>query len=221
MKKIFGLLAVICLFAAAPATAQLSYGVKAGLNFSEPPTNISGIKDGHTGWYVGPTLKYTFPVVGLGLGADILYSNSGASVGEETFNKTSLEIPLYLRYDLNIPAAKKAITPFVAVGPQWGYTIGDKEFGKKLSDISSIEDLKEINRYFKFYESCFSLNVGAGIVLLDQFQIHVNYNIALGQTSEYFGNENFKDITLDNFKEKIEYIKSQTNIWQLSVAYLF
>jgi hypothetical protein len=58
------------------------------------------------------------------------------------------------------------------------------------------------------------LNVGLGLVLLKHVQLHLNYNIALGQTSEYYHKEN-------SLTDKIEYIKSQSNIWQLSVAYLF
>ena len=38
MKKLFGLLAAICLFATMPATAQFNFGVKAGVNLSEKPT---------------------------------------------------------------------------------------------------------------------------------------------------------------------------------------
>lgn len=215
MKKSIFLFIIACLFTAVPATAQLDFGIKAGVNLTEKPTNISGIKDMHTGWYAGPMIKYIFPVIGLGLEANALYSESGTSINNESFNKNSIEIPVYLRYELSIPAVKRIIVPFVAVGPQWGFTLGKKEFGKKIEDVKNLEDLTEIGRYFKFNESCFSLNVGLGGILFNHLQIHVNYNIALGQTCEYFGVKNL------NIGDKIEYIKSQTNIWQLSVAYIF
>ena len=216
MKRLSIILVGLCLFIAVPATAQLDFGIKAGLNFSEKPTNIKGIKEGHTGWYAGPMIKFIAPIIGLGVEADALYSNSGTSIGGERFNKNSIEIPVYLRYELRLPAIKKVIIPFVAVGPQWGYTFGKKEYGKKLVDIESWEDLKEVSdRYFKFNESCFSLNVGLGVILFKHLQLNANYNIALGDTSEYFGIENF------NWGDKLETIKSQNNIWQLSVAYIF
>ena len=156
--------------------------------------------------------KYIIPVIGLGFEANAMYSNSGVSINGESFNKNSIEIPLYLRYELKLPAIKKILTPFIAVGPQWGYTFGKKEFG----NIRSWEDATEFSdRYFKFNESCFSLNTGLGIILLNHLQVHINYNIALGKTSEYFGAENF------NIGNKIETIKSKNNIWQLSLAYIF
>ena len=212
MKKFSAILVGLCLFIAIPATAQFDWGIKAGLNFAEKPSNVAGIKDGHTGWYVGPMAKFIIPVAGLGIEANALYSNSGTSIGGETFNKNSIEIPLYLRYELRLTAIKKILTPFIAVGPQWGYTFGKKEFG----EIKSWEDAKDFsNRYFKFNESCFSLNAGLGIILLNHLQVHINYNIALGETCEYFGAENF------NLSNKFETIKSKNNIWQLSLAYLF
>lgn len=212
MKKLSVILTAICMFVAIPAAAQFDWGIKAGVNFAEKPSNIKGIKDGHTGWYVGPMAKYIIPVIGLGFEANAMYSNSGVSINGESFNKNSIEIPLYLRYELKLPAIKKILTPFIAVGPQWGYTFGKKEFG----NIRSWEDATEFSdRYFKFNESCFSLNTGLGIILLNHLQVHINYNIALGKTSEYFGAENF------NIGNKIETIKSKNNIWQLSLAYIF
>lgn len=212
MKKLSAILIGLCLLIAVPATAQFDFGVKAGLNFSERPSNISGVKDGHRGWYAGPMAKYIIPVIGLGFEANALYSNSGVSINGETFNKNSIEIPLYLRYELRLPAIRKIITPFIAVGPQWGYTFGEKEFG----NIKNWEDVTDFSeRYFKFNKSCFSINTGLGFILLNHVQVHVNYNIALGQTCEYFGAENF------NISEKLEAIKSKNNIWQLSVAYIF
>ena len=207
-----------CLFMIIPttATAQFDFGIKGGVNLSEKPTNIKGIKDGHTGWYAGPMIKYITPAIGLGIEANALYSKSGASIGGETYDKNSIEIPIYLRYELRLPLARKIITPFIAIGPQWGYAFGEKEFGKRLSDISSMDDIKDISdRYFKFNESCFSLNIGLGFIFFNHLQLHANYNMALGETCEYFGNENF------NLGDNLETIKSKNNIWQLSVAYIF
>lgn len=216
MKRVPALLTIICLFMAVPAAAQFDFGIKAGLNLSEKPASIKGIKEGHTGWHAGPMIKFIAPVIGLGIEANALYSNSGTSISGISYNKNSIEIPVYLRWEPRIPAIDNFFAPFIAIGPQWGYAFGEKEFGKKLSDIESWDDIKDISdRYFKFNESCFSLNAGLGFILLKHFQIHLNYNIALGYTSEYFGAENF------NLGDKIETIKLKNNIWQLSVAYIF
>ncbi|MBR2318853.1 MAG: porin family protein [Bacteroidaceae bacterium] len=211
MKRIFLMLVTVCLFTAIPASAQFDFGIKAGMNFTEKPTNISGIKDTHTGWYAGPMLKYIFPVVGLGLEANALYSNSGTSIDQQTFEKNSFEIPLFLRYELRLPSIKEVFTPFIAAGPQWGYVFGEKELG----NVKSWEDIKDFSdKYFRYKESYFSLNVGLGFILINHIQLHLNYNIPLGHTSEFYHKG-------DNLSDKVEYIKSKNNILQLSLAYIF
>ncbi|MBO7229920.1 MAG: PorT family protein [Bacteroidaceae bacterium] len=211
MKKRIGLFLVVCLLTVVPATAQIDFGLKAGVNFTEKLPNISEIKSWHTGWYAGPMVKFIIPGIGLGFEANALYSQSGTNFVDEIYNRNSIELPVYLRYELQLPAVKKFLEPFIAVGPQWGYAFGKKEFG----NVKNKEDIKEVtDRIFKFKDSYFSLNVGFGLVLIKHVQLHLNYNIALGQTSEYYHKES-------SLIDKIEYIKSQSNIWQLSVAYLF
>ncbi len=215
MRNLTKVLFIILLFAATPVAAQFDYGIKAGVNLSEKPTNIKGLKEGHTGWYAGPMVKFIIPVVGLGIEGNALYSNSGVTINEETFTRHSIDIPVYLRYELSIPAVKRIIKPYIATGPQFGFTVGEREFGKKIEEISSAEDLKEAARFFKFSDSNISLNIGIGVILFKHLQIQANYNIALGNTSEY------SDLKNIDVSEKIESIKSKTNIWQLSLAYLF
>ena len=218
MKKILSVVLVgLCLLIAVPANAQFGFGLKAGANFSGKVKDIDVAKAGDTGWFVGPTAKFIIPVVGLGFEANALYSNSSVTIGGEKFYKNSIEIPVYLRYELKLPAISKIIAPFIAIGPQWGYAFGKKEFGTDLRNIDNVEDAQGVyDRYFKFNDSCFSLNAGLGIVLFNHVQIHANYNIALGQTCEYIGTEKF-----NNVGEKIEAIKSKNNIWQISLAYIF
>ena len=213
MKKITVILLAFSLSIAVPATAQFDWGIKGGVNLPEAPKNIKGIKDGHTGWYAGPMAKFIAPVLGLGVEAGVLYSASGVAIDGETYKKNSIEIPLYLRYELRLPAIKNFLTPFMAVGPQWGYTFGKKEFGNKLQDVENLSDVK--NKYFKYEESLFSLNLGLGFVLFNHLQLHANYNIALGQNYEYGELENMS--LVDGLKT----IKSKNNMWQFSLAYIF
>ena len=130
MKKIFGLFAAICLFTAMPATAQFNFGIKAGVNLSEKPSlNINELKNslqGNTGWFVGPTAKFIFPVVGLGIEANVLYSQANIEVNGQNLLNQSIDIPLYLRYEITLPVVNKFLEPFVAVGPQFGWNIGNK-----------------------------------------------------------------------------------------------
>ena len=88
---------------------------------------------------------------------------------------------------------------FVAVGPQFDFTIG----GKKWKDMKAV----------KWKDSNVSLNLGAGVVLLDHVQAGLGYNIALGKTAEVSD-----DSSLGIAKNALT---SKTNSWQFHVAYLF
>lgn len=196
MKKIFTIVFALCLLTAIPANAQFDFGIKAGTNLTGKPKDISGDKDGYTGFFVGPTAKFTLPIVGLGVQADLLYSHSGVEIGGEKIKRNSIEIPVYLRYDLSLPVVSKVIVPFLAVGPQFGYTIGDT---KEVFDDAT----------FEYDKSQFSLNFGGGARLLSHILIHVNYNVALGNTSEL------------KIKDAPDIYKSRTNTWQVSLGYIF
>lgn len=210
MKRILGLLFVISLLAAAPAQAQFKFGVKAGVNLAEAPSDIN-VKnlagqvlstEGTTGFFVGPMAKFTIPVIGLGIEADALYSRTGAEVAGEKINKNSIEIPVYLRYDFALPLVSKVAVPFLAVGPQFGFAFG-----------STDEVIANLGKY-EYKKSNLSLNLGAGAILLSKIQLHINYNIALGKTSEWTG--------VDGVAEgMMKVMDSKTNTWQISAAYLF
>ncbi len=201
MKKILGLVFALSLIAAIPANAQiLRFGIKAGTNLVGSPDDIKGIKtDGYTGFFAGVMAKATIPVLGLGVEGNVLYSQSGAEIGNKTLEKKSIEIPVFLRYDLALPIISKVAVPFIAVGPQFGFTLSDDDL---ISEVSK----------FKFKKSQLSLNLGLGAVLFKHVQAHINYNIALGKTSEYstFTDGAWNVIT-----------KDKTNTWQLAVAWLF
>lgn len=199
MKRILGLLFVIGLFVAIPVQAQLKFGVKAGMNLAEKPSDLKGISaDGATGFFVGPMAKLTIPVIGLGLEADVLYSRTGAEIAGEEVNKNSIEIPVYLRYDFSLPVLSKVAVPFVAVGPQFGYAFG------------STDELTDWGKY-EYKKSNTSLNLGFGAIVLSKIQLHLNYNIALGKTSEFKGIGDAVGAAID----------SKTNTWQVSAAWLF
>lgn len=203
----------IALFTAAPAAAQFNWGIKAGVNIAEKPSNIDDLKSavkGEAGWYVGPMAKFTLPIVGLGLEANLLYSQTNSEVGGETIKRQCIDLPVYLRYELSLPVVNKFLEPFIAVGPQWSWNIGDRNF--VVDAINAAGGVYPAD--YTLRSSNLSLNLGLGAVILDHFQIHANYNLALGSTSDY---RNEIDGAVNLYKS----VKSKTNIWQVSVAYIF
>lgn len=218
MKKFFGILFTIALFTAAPAAAQFDFGIKAGVNIAEKPTNFSEVKaavQGNAGWYVGPMAKFTIPVIGLGFEANLLYSQISTEVNGNDVKGQYLDLPIYLRYELSIPAINKFVEPFIAIGPQWSWNIGEKNYNLKDLTIDNIVNSgNNILSEYTLKSSKLSLNFGLGVVLLDHFQIHANYNLALGNTSEY----KTPDLNVLQGLQKV--IKSKTNVWQVSIAYI-
>ena len=211
MKKFLTLLLVA--IATTTATAQFNFGIKAGVNLAEKPTlNIEELKSnlkGNAGWFVGPTAKFIIPVIGLGVEANALYSQANVDIDGQNILTQSIEIPVYLRYEITIPAVNKFIEPFIAVGPQFGWNIGNKTI-----TLDNIEDVagELIKREYKMKDSNVSLNLGLGLILFDHLQIHGNYNLALKNTADI---KSIRDLA-EEFTSEVK-----TNLWQISLAYIF
>lgn len=209
MKKItavFTLVAVLMFGLSVPVQAQVQFGVKGGLNVGSMSLNNDLLKaSNRTGYYFGPTVKFTLPVVGIGIDAAALYDQRETKLSNDKLKETSsfektvkqqqIVVPINLRY--NIGLSKMAALLFYA-GPQFGFNVGDKN--------QSI-DGKRIDWHFK--NSNLSINAGAGVMLLNHLQVSVNYNIACGKTGE---------ATVDN---AIDAIKARNHAWQVGAAYYF
>lgn len=209
MKKFLGLTLLLIIVATTTANAQFDFGVKAGINLPENPTlDIKELKStlkGNTGWFVGPTAKFIIPVIGLGFEANVLYSQANVDIEDQSILTQSIEVPLFLRYELSLPAVSKFIEPFIAIGPQFGWNIGDKTF--TLNNIAEIAGTE-----YKVKDSNISLNLGLGLILFNHLQIHGNYNLALEKSADITG-------SILNISKELAEIKSNT--WQISLAYIF
>lgn len=197
MKKLLSTLMVIaCLALAIPAQAQIKFGVKGGLNVSKMYISKDVVNsDNRAGFFIGPTAEFTLPLLGLGVDVSALYNQYGAKADNETATKKSIEIPINLRWTVGFSSLVGA---YVAVGPQFGFNIGDRWF-------SSIDNVCE------FKKNTTSFNVGAGLKLLGHLQVGANYNFALKDNGKIH-DDDIEDLATIGFKQ---------NTWQVSVAYLF
>lgn len=207
MKKILSLVFIVAaMLYATSANAQVKFGLKGGLNvtsmsFSEDVFDASN----KTGFFVGPMVKVTVPIVGLSFDAAALYDQKEAKVkanGDDyeltgkNVKQQSINIPVNVRYGFGLSSLANA---FVFAGPQWGINVGDKNF--KWADTAS----------YSLKKSNFSVNVGAGVTLLSHLQISANYNIACGKTAEVN--------LLNGVGKAID--KSNNNSWQIALGYWF
>lgn len=211
MKRILTFIAVaLALLTTVPAQAQLKFGLKGGVNV----TNMSFSSDvldasNRAGFFVGPTVKFTLPIVGLGIDASALYdqregkvklANNGVE-SENTVKQQQVVVPINLRYGVGLGSMASV---FFFAGPQFGFNVGDKT--QSIYDQVADWRLKSSN---------FSVNVGAGFMLMSHLQLSANYNIACGHT----GDVELKSTAADALRQ----IKkgSRANAWQIGLAYYF
>jgi opacity protein-like surface antigen len=189
------------LFAAMPADAQIKLGVKGGLNVTSMSLNSEVFDTSNrTGFFFGPTVRFTLPIIGLGVDVSALYDqrdvklkSADGNTADGTMRQKAFDIPVNLRYGVGLGSLASL---YFFAGPQFGFNVGDKD--KTISDVN-----------WKLKDSNFSVNVGAGLMLLDHLQVSANYNIACGTT----GNVSVESST-KNYSAK-------NNAWQIGVAYYF
>ena len=206
MKKLLSFaFLTLGLFVSTSVNAQgVKLGVKGGLNVTDMSFDSELLnKSNCVGGFVGPTIKFTLPIIGLGIDASALYDFREAKITdranqEKSVKQEQLSIPVNARYSIGLGSTASA---FLFAGPQWSINIGDKDF--EWTKGSS----------YSFKDSNFSVNAGLGITLMDHLQISANYNIAMGKTADIKARKVLTDLP--------EKIKSRTNSWQIAVAYFF
>ena len=85
MKKVFALVVALAAITMS-AQAQIDFGVKGGLNLSKMSASKDALNSSNQlGFFVGPTAKFTLPVVGLGIdGTEWYEGNHQADKSSDT-----------------------------------------------------------------------------------------------------------------------------------------
>lgn len=218
MKKLFtaAIVALSMMFGANNAQAQVQFGIKGGLNVTSMSLDKDKLLDteNQAGFFIGPTVKFTLPIVGLGIDASALYDQREAKAklkgdinGNEVETSSKLKtqainIPINVRYGVGLGSVANV---FLFAGPQFGFNVGDK-------NQSLLKDAAE----WKLKSSNFSVNVGLGFTVLSHLQVSANYNIACGKTGDVTvsdaANTALQDVLGKNGK---------ANAWQVGLAYYF
>ena len=198
MKKIFtAIVFAVALVAATPAHA-INWGIKGGYNITNMSFSSDVIKDDNkTGFFIGPTVQFAIPLVGLGFDAAAFYDQRDAEMNDKTISQKSINIPVNLRYNIGLGSIASV---YFAAGPQFSFNIGNKNYGLENSNS------------FKFKDSNLSVNLGAGVSLISHLEIGFCYNIAVGKTGE----ASWTDAASQLYKKD-----AKSNAWQVSAAYYF
>ena len=200
MKKYFALVLMAVAFAM-PSKAQVSFGLQAGLNMTNvSASDLNGSVKSRTGFFVGPTVKFSLPIVGLGIDASALYDQREGKAEVEGYTSTvksqSIQIPINLRYGFGLGSLAEI---FAFAGPQFGFNVGGKQ------DI--FNDMAD----WTLKSSNFSANIGIGATVAGHLQAKLNYNVALGKTGEF-------ESVSSTVKQVVD---AKFNAWQVSLAYFF
>lgn len=218
MKKLFtAILTVVALAIATPSHAQFGFGLRGGLNITNLTFSENDLKSSNkAGFFIGPTVKFTAPIIGLGFDAAVLYDQRSSKISDVSVKEQNIVLPINLRYQLGLGNLAALV---LKAGPQFAWNVGDKKYS--MGNI-----VTGITQDFKLKNSNVSLNLGVGAFLLNHLEAGLTYNIALGKTGEI----SYLDAagTLVNSAANsalqaagLKEQKTKTNAWQIYVAYYF
>ena len=186
------------------AGAQLLLGVRGGLNLTHMSLNTDDILTNRNGFFIGPSLSFNLPVLGLGFDVSALYDERDARLGDDPLvdiRQKMVSVPVNLRLNF---APESPLSLFVYAGPQFDFNLNkDKKF---LDDVRS----------WKFKESDWSANFGFGVVLLKKLQTSANYNLVCGKTADIISLQNAADVVNDSYKAR-----AKTHAWQFALTVYF
>ena len=204
-RSLFSSIAVVLIMMAAiPSKAQVKFGVKGGLNVTHMSVSSDVYSaDNNNGFFIGPTVKFTLPLVGIGIDAAALYDQRKGSLVSmnnrpEDVKFKSINVPVNLRWNIGLGSLAGI---YLAAGPQFGFALGD------FSDAWD-------SNFYKKENMNVSINLGAGLSLLKHLELGFTYNIQTKDT--YSITENYAGGSLGR-----EITDIKTNAWQVSAAYYF
>ena len=185
MKRVYITLAVIMLFAWLPPVANAQhFGVKAGINFSDPKAEVKT----NMGYQAGIAVQCDLPLW-FSIQPELLFHLKGGQVSAGSGGNTRpfglgyLEIPVNIQWGPRFSDDRFRI--FVQGSPFIGYAISKDVKNSRGESYG----WKNINRFE------YGVGAGLGIQLWRHFQITGQYNWSLGDlVASGFAEDEFKRI---------------------------
>ena len=182
--------------------ADIRIGVKGGLNLAKVAFTTDAIKaDNFTGFQLGPILELS-TTSGFGIDAAVLYSQQGLKIKKTSLEEkvSTLDVPINLKLKFSVLDQAGV---YLAAGPYASFKIDDE------TTISAIKT------QWKMKEFGVGLNFGAGLELLKNLQIGVNYQMAL--------NDDYRNLLSAMTNETInaDKLNAKTRIWSITAAIFF
>ncbi len=196
MKKISLLVFIIAIVSIrGTVEAQISFGVKGGLNISSVKLSKDIISsDNVTGFHIGPMVEMMLPFTGLGFDAAILYSQKGLDTELESITTDYIDVPVNVKWKFGLPIIKG----FVAAGPYVGFRVGGDKLWEEPQNLANQIKAKSFGA---------GINIGAGVEVISHIQVGVNYGIGLTENYSIYKDGNSTE--------------AKTRTWSISAALLF
>lgn len=186
---------------AVPAEAQVKIGLRAGADMTDFSFSKSNFKSSNrAGFFFGPQVKLTVPIVGLSFDASALYDNHDIKVEGENLTQQSIIVPIHLRYGVGFG---EFIGIFAAAGPQFDFNIGDKDICYRAKD--------DDDSRFSVKDSRVSWDFGVGFYVGSHFEAAAYYNVPLGRSGQMVWRDG-SDVFVGKAKEKT---------WRVGITYYF
>lgn len=211
MRHLKFFLVVAALSLVIPASSQVTWGPKIGINHTNLSMDDNDVfdADGGVGFIAGLMVEAMIPGTSFGFDASFLYArvtssliNKGNFWGEvgakRNVNRDYLEIPINFKWKISIPALKKILIPSIYTGPTVSFLCSKKYMYDDYVECRTVKP---------------SWRFGIGFQILKSIHVGVDYSLALN-TSIFNNIESFEGIKYPTFKGKDQY-------WSASVAYLF
>lgn len=194
----FAVAVMALLGSALPAQAQFRFGLKAGVAVNSLHFNTSTFdSENRAGFTGGAMLEFTAPVSGLGVDLSLMYVRRNARWMEDneiaSDNRDYIDIPLNLKWRMNIPLINNIVRPFLSTGPSFSFLTSGRSVGSVYR-----------NRKFDT-----AWNFGFGVELLRHVQVGASYGVGLTKALKTVGATSTANI------------KGRNRYWTITAAYLF
>ena len=158
------LVAAFVMMIAMTATAQTRFGIIAGIVIeNEMPSEDEKKNNNQIGYTAGAIVDFDLPVQGLGLEAGAKYTKH--TYGKPSMEQYSVDVPVHVRYRLEVPVVEKVVAPYAFTGPSVSAGVSNK-MPTRLSDV----------------KMSLAWNVGAGVEMFKHVRVAATYSIQVSKT---------------------------------------
>ena len=192
------LIALITATAVLTAAAQVRVGLRAGLTVNRLELNRDFMSTGNRAGYTGGlVLDLNIPVVGLGIEASAMYTYRRNHLTSQdlsrTYKRHYIDIPVYARYRLSLPAVQRYFAPYIFTGPCFSI----------LFDDDAPMGINNCKTYT-------SWDIGGGADLFQHLRLSLSYGLGITRAMEI--------IDRDYSGQQVD---GKDRHWTLSAAWLF